>query len=311
VQGYFPAIVSEDDFYKAQRAIDGRQGGGGRVTGTPNLFNGYLWCALDNERMVLNGTRGRKTLVSSGAIRKRPGSVWRQVGYAEFEAAVLSLLRELRPEDVVGKARPGEDVVKALSGRLAALNHNITKTQQRAGQADDPTVFLDLLEDLGRQRKEAIGQLEKAKAEAADPVSDNLGECSSLITLLEEAEEDERDDLRRRTRAAIRRLVDSAWVLVVPRGKKQVVARGKKQLVALQLWFRGGKEHRDYLIYARQGRWSARSLAEVVKAGDLDLRWPEDARRPEDVAALEAKLAALDLAGLAAGGPRAGEGEHG
>src|SRR5262249_41057563 len=107
------------------------------------------------------------------------------------------------------------------------------------------------------------------------------------------AEEGEREDLRRRTRAVIRRLVDSAWVLVVP--------RGKKQLVALQLRFRGGEEHRNYLIYARMGYWQAWSLADVVKPGDLDLR------QPEAVAAREAEWLQLDLAQLTVSGPQAGK----
>lgn len=295
VKGYFPQVVDDAVFYKAQRALDGRRKGGGRVTGTPNLFNGCVWDAKDHRRMVIAGSHGRRVLVSGGAVRRAKGSVFRGVRYEVFERAVLSLLRELKPQDVLGRAGPGEDAVEVLSGKLAAVNHNIVRAQQRAAQADDPTVFLDLLEDYGRQRKKVIALLEEAKAAAHNQTSDNLGECVSLIGLLDEADDGERDDLRRRVKAAIRRLVESIWVLIVP--------RGHARLVAAQVWFVGGERHRDYLIYYQPPRndfggrveeqWSARSLADARALGPLDLRKPADAR------GLARDLAGLDLAAFA------------
>lgn len=300
IKDYFPWIVSEAVFYQVQRGLDARRHGGGRVTGVPNLFNGCVWDARDQRRMVIGGSHGRRVLVSSGAIRRVKGSAFRTVRYEVFERAVLSLLRELKPQDVLGRAGPGEDAVEMLSGKLAAVNHNITRTQQRAAQADDPSVFLDLLDDYGRQRKKIIRQLEEAKATAASQTSDNLGECVSLIGLLAEADERERDGLRRRVKAAIRRLVESVWVLIIP--------RGHERLVAVQVWFAASQRRRDYLVYYRpphkdfggraEEHLRACSLADLPAPGDLDLRKPAHARR------LEKALAALDVAELAEHMPR-------
>ena len=59
ILNYFPAIIDEPLFYRAQTAMDRRRRGGGRITGVPNLFNGILYDGLDGQRMVLNMGRGR------------------------------------------------------------------------------------------------------------------------------------------------------------------------------------------------------------------------------------------------------------
>jgi DNA invertase Pin-like site-specific DNA recombinase len=281
VVGYFPAIVSEADFYKAQQALDGRRKGGGRSAGTPNLFNGILYDATDGRRMVLNSDHGRRVLVSSGAIRKMEGSSFRSVSYKVFERAVLSVLRELKPADVVGKAGRAETDLEQFIGKLAAVNHNIAKTQERAAKAEDPTVFLDLLETLASQRKEIIAKLEAAKARAASPVSDTLGECSSLVKLMDDAEGNEKDELRTRVRTALRRLVEGIWVVIG--------CMDRVRLIQCQIWFRGGIANRTSLIvydppaWKGQSRFTGKVYVASVKHPDDGL-WPignQDLRDPQ------------------------------
>src|SRR5205823_5021865 len=101
IKDYFPSIVDEATFYRVQQALDERRAGGGRITGVPNLFNGLLHDARDGRRMTVNTTNGIKVLVSSGAVRKVPGSSFVSVRYDTFEDAVLSLLAELKPSDVL------------------------------------------------------------------------------------------------------------------------------------------------------------------------------------------------------------------
>jgi hypothetical protein len=84
----------------------------------------------------------------------------------------------------------------------------------------------------------------------------------------------------------LRRIVDKVWVLIVK-------AKGKYRMAAVQIWFAGGKRHRDYLIVHRPARGNASgkypagrcalSFAGVALADDLDLRDPADARRLEKV----------------------------
>jgi DNA invertase Pin-like site-specific DNA recombinase len=280
VEGYYPAIVSPADFDRAQKALDARKNGGGPTTGTPNLFNALLVDALDDCRMTINAAHGRRVLVSSGAIRKIPGSQFRSVRYTVFEAAVLSLLAELKPADVLGRPGAAEDLVATLSGKLTTVNRNLGAVRKRAAEQEDVTAFLDLIADLDRQRKELVAAYEQAKAAAANQAADNLGDLQGLVELLAGCPDDERDALRAKVQAALRRLVKDMRAVVVP--------AGPYRLVGLQVWFHDNGKHRDYLIVHRrpkgngavhdEGEWRARSLADVAAPGALDLRRPADAR---------------------------------
>jgi DNA invertase Pin-like site-specific DNA recombinase len=281
VRDYFPRILSDADFYRAQQALDGRRRAGGKVSGTPNLFNGILYDAADGQRMVITTTSGKKVLVSAGAVRKLKGSVFRSVRYEPFKQAVLSLLAELKPADVLGRHGAAEDRVAVLGGKFATVNRKLEALKARAAAEDDVTVFLDLLGDLDRQRKGLLAELEEATAEAACRRGDRLGEFTSLSQMLDDAGPDERDALRRKMRAALRRLVKEMWAVVVPTDKGRVVG--------LQAYFAGSDHHREFAILIRRDQWWARSLASAVKPGDLDLRNPEHAKR------LEAALASVDL----------------
>src|SRR5262249_13735099 len=97
--------------------------------------------------------------------------------------------------------------------------------------------------------------------------------------------------------AALRRIVEGVWCLFI--------GRGSLRIAAVQVWFTGGA-CREYLILhraatggsvgVRPARWWARSLAEVVAPGDLDLR------RREDAQLLEAGVATVDLSDARAAG---------
>jgi DNA invertase Pin-like site-specific DNA recombinase len=290
IKGYFPAIIKEADFYRANDAMTKRRKSGGRTKGTPNLFNGILRNAVDGWSMVILYGGEKRALVSAGAARGRPGCAFRTVNYARFERAVLDQLLELTVADVVGKPVKDDDPVALWSGKLVIVNRNLQTFQQQAAVAEDASVYVPLIEDLARQRKQIVAELEKAKAESASREGDTLGETQSLVKLMDDAQGEERDQLRRKVRAALRRLVESAWVVIVP--------RGRTRLVALQLWFTGGKKRRDYLFAARPGtkktpgHWDAYTLASVIDRDDLDLL---DRSYAE---ALEAELLALDLADL-------------
>jgi DNA invertase Pin-like site-specific DNA recombinase len=287
IKGYFPALVSEADFYRAQDALDKRRRSGGRTKGSPNLFNGLLVNALDGWPMVLNSSHGRKVLLSAGAVRRMPGCAFRTVDHHRFERAILSRLAELKPADVINRPGKEADQVSVWSGKLVTINRNLAAMQQQAALAEDASAFTPIIIDLARQRKEAAAELEKAKAASASREGDVLGETQSLLRLLEDCQGAECDELRRKIRAALRRLVAEMRCLIVP--------RERTRLIAVQLFFARGDKRRDYLILMTpgtkhtKGRTDAVSLADVIQADDLDLRDRGHAKR------LEAALASLDL----------------
>ena len=91
------------------------------------------------------------------------------------------------------------------------------------------------------RKVEVVEDLKKAQAQAACPAMAAWEELGSLVDVLDGAPDP--DDARLRLRAALRRLIDSVWLMIVP--------RGSTRMCAVQVWFAGGKRHRDYLIYHR------------------------------------------------------------
>jgi DNA invertase Pin-like site-specific DNA recombinase len=299
IPGYYPAIVSEADFYAVQRLLDVGRRGGGRLKGVPNLFGSLLRDARDGKTLVVNTSTGKQHLVSSGAIRGQPGSAYVSFPLGVFEAALLSCFRELRAADIL-PSNGKEAKVAALAGKLAAVNHKLAAVRKRADEAEeDIATFLDMIQDYDREKKAVAAQLDKAKADAASKGGEALGEVQQLIEVLGKATGEERDALRLRVRAHLRQLVSEGRVLIIP--------RGVDKLAAVQLWFAEGGKHRDYILLHQPARmagpqrrgaaWWVRSLADVA---DPAAPAALDLRRKKDVAALERLLLRQDLEQLAA-----------
>jgi hypothetical protein len=256
--------------------VTGPAGGrGGRATGVPSLFNPILINATDDPRMRIHVSHGRNILVSAGAIGRLPGLVFRSIGYDVFEQAVLCRLAELKLSDVIGKASPDEDKVTILSGQLETVNRHLDALEAKALASPDVTVFYGMLEKLDRQKRELARELEAAKAESASQQGDVLGEFTSLCQPLAAAGEDEREGLRTKVRAALRRVVTEMRVVIVN--------RGRTRLVCVTVYFQTGKTRSYMFIYRREnpgggGRLYVVSDIECQKVGVChDLRTPDGA----------------------------------
>jgi DNA invertase Pin-like site-specific DNA recombinase len=302
IADYFPRIVTDELFYKVGLGLDARRndrGGretGGPTAGVPNLFAGLFLDAADGQTFVISKGRGNPCLVSSGALRKLRGSRFISMPYRVVESVVLALVRELRVKDVCGKPVPdADDEVEQWSSKLTAVNVKIESMKNRATAADDPSLYYEMIDSLGTQRKAIIAGLELAKAKQASPAADVLGDCQSLAEMLAEAEGEELLELRRRTKASLTRLVSEMRMLIAPS------AGGKTKAVALQLFFRAGGTRMIIVAYRqgvrtpsgkREAKWRAISthsdaMPALAKAFDL--------RKRDHVIAMEKFLTGLDI----------------
>jgi DNA invertase Pin-like site-specific DNA recombinase len=293
IPGYFPAAVPEALYDVARAGAAQRRTKRGRLGTFVNVFAGLMRDARDGEpywRGMTTAGRGPQrpragymVLRSRGSMESRGAA--HTFSFLVFERALLSLLAEVDPRDVLGREEGREEVL-ALSTEYAQVEAQIAQLEVELLKGDIAAVARVLREREARKR-ELAGHLAEARQKAAHPLSEAWGEAKTLIDVLDNAPDP--TDARLRLRSAVRRIVESVWLLVV--------RCGRVRLCAVQVWFADGESHRDYLIYhlpkangqARQeGRWWARSLAEVAAPGDLDLRRRADARK------LEAVLAALD-----------------
>ncbi len=286
IKDYFPRVVSDEAWARSRLGAQERHRKPGRTGGTVNVFGGLLKGAYDGESYTIGSVSSKNpypTLRSTGP-RKGIGKA-ASFPLHTFEQAVLSLLREIDPHEILNGDNDPDDTL-ALSGQLAGVETSIAIISVEMDEhGESPTLF-QRLRTKENERRELVAKLAAARQKAAHPLSETWSEAKSLLSMIESAPDPR--DARLRLRAALRRIVDSIWLLVVP--------RKKCRLCAVQIWFVGGEKHRDYLILDQPkvanaasrtpGRWWARSLASAAGPDDLDLRRSEDAVRL--AAALEA-----------------------
>jgi DNA invertase Pin-like site-specific DNA recombinase len=291
IQDYFPRVVSDEAWELARQGARLRHRRPGRTGGSVNIFGGLLKGAYDGQSYTIGSASSKNpypTLRSTGP-RKGIGKA-ASFPLHTFEQAVLLLLREIDPHEILNGDHDPDDTL-ALSGQLAGVEARIAEVEAEMLKGDVPALSR-VVRTLEGHRKTLSEQLAAARQKAAYPLSETWGEAQSLLTVIDSAPDPR--DARLRLRAALRRIVDSIWLLVVP--------NGKARLCAVQIWFAGGEKYRNYLIYyqaqvanasrRQASHWWVKSLADVTAPGSLDLRDPAHAAR------LAAKLEAISLDGV-------------
>ena len=202
--------------------------------------------------------------------------------YHVFETAILSKLKEISPADILGEEREPESA--ALAAELAIKEQKMREFEN--APIEDVPALVRIVTKLNSEAQDLACRLAIAKQKEAKPQSDAWADAQGLLELATD------EDHRTRLRSALRRIVDSMFMLVVP--------RRTHRLAAVQIFFAGGAR-RDYLIHywgagnGRDSGWRADSFdlaaGDKRRAGKVDLRNPQHAR------AVEAALQEMELEG--------------
>jgi DNA invertase Pin-like site-specific DNA recombinase len=271
IKDYFPRVVSEAAWARARAGARARHRKPGRTGAVVNVFQGLLRGALDGESYVVGSESSKNPhpVLKSSAPRKGVGKA-ASFPLPTFEAAVLTCLREIDPGEILN-GDDGPDDALVLAEQLAGVEGRLAEVEAELLEGDVPTLSR-VVRTLEAQRKGLSEQLHAARQQAAHPLSESWGEAKSLLSALAGAPDPK--EARLRLRAALRRLIDGIWLVVVP--------KGKSRLCALQMWFAEGDRHRDYLILHRPAKanaaarqassWSVKSLGPDFTPDTLDLR---------------------------------------
>jgi DNA invertase Pin-like site-specific DNA recombinase len=307
IAAYYPAAVTEAEWYAARGAMLSRRNRRGRTGTYVNLFAGLLHDARDGSTYFrqVAGRQGSHALLMNSASREDKKVPCRTFPLDTFEKAVLSLLREIDPSEVLGRDT-ATDEVRSLTTQLhhIRLHRDALENELLNG---DVAALARALRRVETQEQELAAKLADAQQRAAHPLSEAWGEVASLSSVLEGHPDNLREeratqslldlverapnpqDVRLRLREALRRIVEDIRLLIMP--------RGHDRLCAVQMWFAGGERHRDYLIVHRAAKshgtpsaWFARSLASITAPGALDLR------KKAHMKDLERVLLEMDLA---------------
>jgi DNA invertase Pin-like site-specific DNA recombinase len=280
VKDYFPAVVSEKEFFAARSGASERGQLRGRLgTQFINVFAGLLKNAREGDAYFLTQRiEKQRNFVLITANSQEGISPCFSFPYLVFERAILSLLAEINPGEILGRDQGDNEVVE-LSGELATVDVKITELEAELLGGDVPSVAR-VLRTLEERKRDLVARLADARAKLAHPLAESWGECLSLSSALDKAPDPE--DARLRLRSALRRVVDQIFLLVVP--------RRLERMAAVQIFFKGGGR-RDYLIFylpphhgfggRKEACLQTYSLTDGAALGPLDLRKPAHAARLE------------------------------
>jgi DNA invertase Pin-like site-specific DNA recombinase len=307
MSGYYPAVVTEEAWLRARAGAAQRRQSRGRRGGHVNLFTHLAKDALGGSSYISSlrppsGGRGCAQRVLVNADYSAGIAQCRSFPLDTFERAILSKLKELDPRELLGDDGAPSEMLN-LDGELAGVEAELSDAAAfMESHGFSPTIGKRVT-DLEARKRTLEVKLVEARAKASHSLNQTWDEAKTLADLLDAAPDPQ--DTRLRLRAALRRVIDSIWLLVVPLGRDRVCAA--------QVWFAGGEKHRDYVILHRAtkangrkrtpGGWCVRSLASIAVTGDLDLR------KPGDAAKLTGKLEQIELAGLRAALEADGAGE--
>lgn len=283
VPNYFPAVVTEQEFFAARAGAAERGEYHGRKGATiTNIFAGLLKHARDGDAYFMthrvegkNRDKRNFVLIASGSDKN--GKPCYSFPYRIFEEAILGKLAEINPADIVGGA-DSENEVAIIAGELSTVEEKITALESELEDGASPTLF-KVVRKLEERKAALAKKLIEARAKAANPLADSWADCRSLRAVLANAKDSE--DVRLRLRSALRRIVDEIHLLVV--------ARKMVRLAAVRVQFKGG-ESRSYFIYHRPGHHSFAGFKEgdswaaaldTVAKGSIDLRDKQTVKRVE------------------------------
>jgi hypothetical protein len=231
VPNYYPAVVSETDFYAVQKMMsDALTRSPGRASNDEqNLFTGMVYHAEDQATMVLHrpqGSEQKYVYLKSGAYLHGRKGAGTSFPYHPFERAVLDAVCELRPSEVTdrrrGTGRSIEDEIQKMSREVMATEQKLATVNKQAVESDDITTYLPVIKALTDKKNEQTAKLEVLKTQAAVSQTDALEETQSMVALMARKKGEERNQLRRRVKARLQTLVKEIWVLIEKLGARRV-----------------------------------------------------------------------------------------
>jgi DNA invertase Pin-like site-specific DNA recombinase len=235
IKRYFPAILDEKTFYRAQNARSERKqsGSGRKGVSFTNLFSRLAVCAYCHSTIVFEnkgeGAKGGSYIVCDSAKRHRgcPAPRWR---YRDFEASFLAFVQEIDVEAMINqddeteKRRTLEGEVAAAEGELQsieALMQQAFGVLETGAAVDFVSGKLRELESRQRDLKERLRRKQHELELLNNRIStfyESKNEVGSFVERLQTPAGEELFKLRAQIASRIKNLVDT--LVVFPLGDR-------------------------------------------------------------------------------------------
>jgi DNA invertase Pin-like site-specific DNA recombinase len=238
IKNYFPQIIDNELFYRAQQSKHERRSSKGNGAGRKglnysNLFSGlaqcaYCGCSIGFENKG-SGTKGGTYLICDGAKRQRGCSAvrWR---YKDFEASFLAFVEEIDLETMINqdeeaeRRRTLEAEISALKGELPSIGMLMQQSfalLETGAAVDFVSGKLRELEARENQVKQGL----KSKQERLDALNGKISsfyeskeEVRQFVQRLQQPSGNELYKLRAGIAARLKSLVET--LLLAPLGNR-------------------------------------------------------------------------------------------
>lgn len=234
IKNYFPAVVEDAIFYRAQfgRAERLAKGRGRKGAYISNIFSGLARCAYCNARMAFEnkggGPKGGQYLVCDNG-RRHLGCENNRWRYSDFEASFLAFVRELDIESVVADSAEAsnrselEEEIVALNGEAANLTQLMERTYsllEKGGAVDFISQKLGEHDTRLREIQSLLASKESERATTVASVSgfyESKTQIRVLVSKLQSMDDDATYKLRAQISAQLKALIATLTVATAGR----------------------------------------------------------------------------------------------
>ena len=300
VQDYFPSIIPEELFFRAQQArkdrrITGRGRKGKYVT---NLFSGIATCAYCHHPMMFNNKgpppKGGTFLVCEAAKRGL-GCVTTGWKYDHFEASFLTFVERLDLlaliRNDVSKMKTLDQAIQALQGERLSLRHDMETAYQLLNKNSSLDFVVEKLEALQKRVDELDTRFkekesERQRLEASESeFHQSKEEIKTLIAQLQSKSSEDHDlyKLRSQVAARIKGLVERLEIAPAGTGpimskmieRYKTIKTDDETKVMLIEGIRDAKDKRYFKVKFRDG--SELGLRpDKTNSSSIDARWESE-----------------------------------
>jgi hypothetical protein len=291
IPDYFPAVIDEATFYKAQHALQARSNG--KATGrtgerVANLFAKRMRHAIDGSTITLvnvNGGKGR-LMVSSAAQRGEPESQYMSFRYEYFEHGFLRLCRELDPNEFLPEDETDNNALIEAENELAQTEQILATLKKRIASAKDVDTGFETMLDLTTDAQKKLNTLRarvddlKAKAAESKP-SELLSDLRAILDTGSDGEVLHNEQARAKLRTIIQSLVEQIYVVIFDTFVPQYHFPSETLSVRVckaQIHFKSGKPK---FLFCAVSKGGDVCLTDDLGSSDLDSRTFCDIRTDE------------------------------
>jgi hypothetical protein len=220
IKGYYPAILTEAEYYSTQKAVSDRfLQRGRRGKNCSNLFQGLIY--IDGQKAwVQNIHKKYRYIIPSGAMSGAAQYV--AYPYDTFERGILHQVTEIKAADL--SPRQDDDAVTQLEGELAKIEVRIAEAEKEIETAPDFKAMARVLKGLEDKQHVVSSALEKARQARSTPETAAIKEAKSLAWSLKRVPETEQEEIRSSLRQRLRALIERIDVVIVVRARHSKTA---------------------------------------------------------------------------------------